>query len=73
MTSRCPHCQRPNVPLVKRELLWDPGNPFLVLARHTRAESSWTVDESGVVVKETRQVRCKGSFEEVGEENARVA
>jgi hypothetical protein len=66
MTARCPRCERPDVPLVKRELLWDPGHPFLVLARHTVEETSF-VNGDGGLVRETRQVRCNGSFEEVAE------
>jgi hypothetical protein len=64
MTARCPLCKA-DVALVTRELLLDPGHPFKVLSRHTREESSWTV-EDGKLVKETRQVRCPGSLEEVG-------
>lgn len=65
MTRTCPHCAA-SVPLVTRELLFDPGNPFHVLARHTREESS-TVSDGDRFMRVTRQVRCPGSFEEVSE------
>lgn len=62
-SAKCWRCKA-EVAVVRRTELWS-RDPVDLYAEHTREESSFICDERGQLVRETRQVRCRASGEEI--------
>lgn len=62
-SAKCWRCKVP-VEVVHTTELWSK-DPVDLYAEHTREESSFICDERGQLVRETRQVRCRASGEEI--------
>lgn len=62
-SATCWRCKA-QVAVARAAELWS-RDPLDLYAPHTREESSFVCNESGQLVRETRQVRCSGSGQEI--------